>query len=270
MISLDWKERLKKDTIDFFERKLPQRDYDIDIVYNAYPQRIDNNIPHAVITLVARTLAGKLTGAFQNYMDFYDYLLVHKGENGSIIFADIMARAVKSRPDVFMPYLHNKLFEVKEQKWRYQIIDKAIFPLMKKEHETYLERILQWIKKDDEEISLGLIKMLEKLMKYDPSLVKPVFKKMETSWLYATPIQVKMNIRILKTIYKIDRKYYFSIYEPYKNTRNPVFAEILFGAMVDFNDAILEMIEHWSQSGNIKLKKIGQSAQKVAKRKGFI
>jgi hypothetical protein len=49
-----------------------------------------------------------------------------------------------------------------------------------------------------------------------------------------------------------------------------VFAEILFGAMVDFNDAILEMIEHWSQSGNIKLKKIGQSAQKVAKRKGFI
>ena len=51
MISLDWKERLKKDTIDFAERKLPAHDYDIDIIYNAYPQRIDNKIPHGLFRL---------------------------------------------------------------------------------------------------------------------------------------------------------------------------------------------------------------------------
>jgi len=39
MISLDWQERLKMDTQDFVKRKLPKGKYDIDIVYNAYPQR---------------------------------------------------------------------------------------------------------------------------------------------------------------------------------------------------------------------------------------
>ena len=57
MISLDWKERIIKDTTDFFERKLPRGDFDIDIVYNAYPQRIYNKVPQAVITLVGKTLA---------------------------------------------------------------------------------------------------------------------------------------------------------------------------------------------------------------------
>ncbi|MCK4695739.1 MAG: hypothetical protein KAT74_08245, partial [Candidatus Cloacimonetes bacterium] len=92
MISLDWKERLIKDTIDFFERKLTQGDYDIDIVYNAYPQRIDNKIPHAVITLVGKTLARKIFKTADQYFEFYKYLIENKGENGIIIFAYIMAR----------------------------------------------------------------------------------------------------------------------------------------------------------------------------------
>jgi len=111
--------------------------------------------------------------------------------------------------------------------------------------------------------------MLEKLMKFDPELVKPIFKKLETSWLYATPLQIKINIRLLRAINKLDKEFYFAIYEPYKHTRNPVCAEILFGGLIDVNDSIWEMISLWSQSGNIKLKKIGQSAQKIAKRKGY-
>ena len=74
MISLDWKERLKKDTIDFYERKLPQKDYDIDIIYNAYPERIDNKIPQAVITFVGKNLAAKLAKNADKYYDFFDYL----------------------------------------------------------------------------------------------------------------------------------------------------------------------------------------------------
>ena len=71
MISLDWQERLKMDTQDFIERKLPKGNYDIDIVYNAYPQRIDGNIPHAVITLVGKTIAAKIYKDADKYFDFY-------------------------------------------------------------------------------------------------------------------------------------------------------------------------------------------------------
>ncbi|HCX73926.1 MAG TPA: hypothetical protein DHM37_09430, partial [Candidatus Cloacimonas sp.] len=104
MISLDWKERLKKDTLDFYQRKLPQKDYDIDIVYNAYPERIDNKIPQAVITLVGKTLASKLAKNADQYVEFYDYILKHKGEYGYIMFAYLMAKAVKKNPDFFLPY----------------------------------------------------------------------------------------------------------------------------------------------------------------------
>ena len=60
MISLDWKERLIQDSIDFFERKLPAGDYDFDIIYNVYPKRTDNKIPRDVVVLVASTLSNKM------------------------------------------------------------------------------------------------------------------------------------------------------------------------------------------------------------------
>ena len=267
MISLDWKERLKKDTVDFFGRKLPAGDYDIDIIYNAYPQRIDNNIPHAVITLVGKTIASKLSKNPENYMPFYEYLLNKKGENGRMIFAYIMARVVKKKPDVFIPYLEEFLTKTTDQKSCNLIIDKTFFPMLKKDPLIHLDLLSNWIKKDNPVLMSSLQKMLAKLITFNPSLIKPIFSKLETSWLYATPNMIKLNANFLKAIYKIDPDFYLSVFENYKHTRNPVFADMLCNAICCHNEVIQEICDHWAMSGNIKLKKIGIHGQKVLKKK---
>lgn len=267
MISLDWKERLKKDTVDFFERKLPTGDYDIDIIYNAYPQRIDNNIPHAVITLVGKTIASKLNKNPEKYLPFYDYLYKQKGENGKMIFAYIMARVIKKKPEILIPYLEQKLSRISDQKSCNFIIDKTLFPLLKKEPLKYLDLLLNWIKKDNRILVSSLQKMLLKLIAFDPSLIKPIFQKLEISWLHATPSMIKLNANFLKAIFKIDPDFYLSIYANYKNTRNPVFAEILCNALCVNTPLTQEICDHWAMSGNIKLKKIGIHSQKILKKK---
>jgi len=263
MISLDWKERLLNDTTDFFERKLPEGNFDIDIIYNAYPQRIDNKIPQVVITLVGKTLASKLAKTADKYFDFYDYLINNKGENGIIIFAYIMARAIKKKPELFLEYLEKILFKCAEQKYSNLIVDKAIYPLIKKNPLKYLDLLSKWIKKDNPYLSLSIQKLLVKLLHNDKNLVKPIFDKLESSWLYVTPTMIRLNFHVLKEIYKIKPKFYFSVYENYKNTRNPIFAEILSGAICVNNPNIQKMVELWSHSGNIKLKKIGLHAHKI-------
>ncbi|MCF7794026.1 MAG: hypothetical protein K9N09_09580 [Candidatus Cloacimonetes bacterium] len=267
MISLDWKERLVRDTEDFIERKLPAGDYDIDIIYNAYPQRIDNNIPHAVITLVGKTFGSKLNKKYDKYMPFYDYLTHEKGENGRMIFAYIMARAVKKKPDLFIPYIEKFLITTEDQKSCNLVIDKTIFPLMKKFPMRYLDLVVNWIKKDNEILTLSLQKMLIKLMKYNPDVIEPLISKLETSWLYASPNMIKLNYHLIKAIYKIDPDFYLKIYQNYKNTRNPVFAEILCNALCCYNDTLQEICDNWARSGNVKLKKIGLHGQKIIKKK---
>ncbi len=268
MISLDWKERLKNDTLDFYERKLPHNDFDIDIVYNAYPQRIDNKIPHAVITLVGKTIAGKIGKKADQFIPFYDYLLENKGENGFIIFSYIMAKAVRYYPEKFLLYLEDKLFSIDNQKEVNFIIDKAVYPVFKKEATEHLDLIVKWVKKDNQHIDNSLYKILRKLMVMDNSLISVIFSKLETSWLYATPNMIKLNSKLLKEIYKLDKEYYLSIFENYHNTRNPIFAEILSGAICEKNDTIVQLVESWTVSGNIKLKKIGLHSQKLLKKKG--
>ncbi|MCK4956471.1 MAG: hypothetical protein KAS49_02460, partial [Candidatus Cloacimonetes bacterium] len=149
MISLDWQERLKKDSIDFYERKLQIKDYDIDIIYNAYPQRIDSKIPQAVLTLVAKTLASKIAPKADEYLDFFDYIYTNKGENGKIIFAYIISIVIKKKPEFILNYLQQKLFTIQDQKECNLLMDKAVIPLLKKDEKKYLPIVLEWIKKDN-------------------------------------------------------------------------------------------------------------------------
>ncbi|HPR18140.1 MAG TPA: hypothetical protein PLD62_07830 [Candidatus Cloacimonadota bacterium] len=267
MISLDWKERLVQDTEDFIERKLPAGDYDIDIIYNAYPQRIDNNIPQAVITLVGKTFGSKLSRKYDKFLPFYDYLIQEKGENGRMIFAYIMARAVKRQNKIFIPYLENFLINNKDQKSCNLVIDKSIFPLLKNEPLEHIDLILNWIKKDNEILTLALQKMLVKLMTTNPEIIKPLFHKLENSWLYATPNLIKLNSNLIKAIYKIDPDFYDQIFKNYHSTRNPIFAEILCNAICCCNETIQSICDNWAMSGNIKLKKIGSHAQKILSKK---
>ncbi|MBT5420552.1 MAG: hypothetical protein HOK80_06645 [Candidatus Cloacimonetes bacterium] len=267
MISLDWQERLKMDTQDFVERKLPMGNYDIDIVYNAYPQRIDGNIPNAVITLVGKTIAAKIYKEADKYFDFYDYILKKKGEHGGMIFAYIMARAIKKQPVLFLNYIEDFFFNTKDQKICNLVMDKAIYPLLKKDALVHIDLILNWVKKDNKMLEESIFKLLSKLIGMDAKLIEPIFKKLETSWLYATPNIVKLNSKFLKAIYKKDKKFYLNVYINYQTTRNPIFAEILCEAICCYNDNIQTICDTWSHSGNIRVKKIGLHGQKLLKSK---
>ncbi|MCF7857808.1 MAG: hypothetical protein K9N07_00585 [Candidatus Cloacimonetes bacterium] len=263
MISLDWQKRLKKDTQDFVERKLPDGDYDIDIVYNAYPQRIDGNIPNAVITLVAKTLAAKIYKDADKHFDFYDYILKNKGEHGSMIFSYIMARAIKKQPVLFLNYLEEILFKTDDQKLSNLVIDKAIYPLLKKNTLEHIDLIINWIKKDNEMLEVSIFKLLRKLISSDTNLIKPIFNKLESSWLYATPNIIKLNSKFLKAIYKKDPDFYLKVFQNYKNTRNPIFTEILCEAICCYDKSIQKICDNWSHSGNINVKKMGLHGQKL-------
>jgi hypothetical protein len=263
MISLDWIERIKKDTLDFCDRKLPAKDYDVDIIYNAYPERIENKIPQAVLTLVGKTMSAKIAKEADKYFDFYDYLLLKKGDNGKFIFAYLMEKAVNKKPDVFLAYIETVLFRLKEQKDCNLIIDKAIFPLLKKKPEAYLDLMNTWIKKDNAIVCASLQKMLIKLITKNPNIIKPLFQKLETNWLYATENMIKVNVALIKAIYKIDKDFYFHIYERYQTTRNPIFAEILCHAIVASDSCMTQLVESWCRSGNVKLKKIGLHGKKI-------
>ncbi len=267
MISLDWKMRIKKDTTDFYEKKLPRGDYDIEIIYNAYPERIDGHVPHAIITLVGKTLASKIHKNAEKYFDFFNYLFEKKGENGRIIFAYVIARSTKTYPDIFIPYLENILTHTDDHKASHIIVDKAIYPLLKKDPEKYLDLVVNWLKINNEILTESLDNVLKKLIKSNPELIKDLFGKLENLWLYATPQIVKLNVHFLKKIYKVDSDFYHKVYEHYQFTRNPIFADILCGAIECYSETMQTIVDNWVRSGNIKLKKIGKHGQKILNRK---
>lgn len=266
MISMEWKERLKKDSIDFYERKLPKKDYDLDIIYNAYPQRIDNKIPQSVLTLVAKTLAPKIAKNSDKYFDFLDYIYTKKGDNGKIIFAYIMAVAIKKKPEIILNYLQIKLFKIKDQKEANLLMDKVIFPALKNDKAKYLPIVLSWIKEHNPILTNSLEHLFIKLIKFDDELINPIFKKLETTWFSPSHELEMLNYKFLKQIYKLKPDYYLNVFQTYKNTRNPDFAKILCESIVCYDENIETMVTNWCKSGNIKLKKVGQHGQKFIKK----
>jgi len=265
-ISLDWKERLKSDTIDFYENKIPQKYYDIDVLYNIYPERIDNKVPQIVVTYVAKILASKMAKKADQYFDFYDYIIANKGDYGITIFSYIMASAIKKNPDAYINYIHKVLNKTTHQKNCNLLLDKAVMPLLTSNPNKYLYTVLDWTNSDNDILVEGLKKLIIKFAGKQPKYLKPIFKKLETAWLYASPEIIKFNISFLKSIYTLDKKFYISIYQNYKSTRNLIFAEILSNSIKVYHPEIEELAQNWASSGNVKLKKIGQLTLKHLKK----
>ncbi|MCF7918418.1 MAG: hypothetical protein K9N06_00710 [Candidatus Cloacimonetes bacterium] len=267
MISLDWKERLCRDTEDFYRTKLPEKFYDIEIIYNAYPLRINNNIPGEVITYVGKQIASRIAHNPADYIDFYDYIFSHKGENGKVIFALIISRALQNEPGIFFPYLEKKLFQLKDVKLAIMIVDKAISPLVRKDPAKYQKIIIKWAKKDHPSLTLCMQKLLVKIMQTHPENIPEIFQHLEAGWMQADEPMIKLNIAVLRAIFKIDPDFYYGIFNHYKHSREPVFAEILTGALLGYHPDIEEAVNYWAHSGNVHLKKFGLLGQKFVKKK---
>lgn len=267
MISLDWKERLRKDTKDFFERKIPENDYDFDIIYNAYPERIENKVPREVVTFVAKKLASKLAKEPEKYFDFYDYIWNEKGEDGKHAFAYIMAKVAKKNPDVFIPYVEKIIKNVDNKHECNMILDKAIFPILKKDPKKHLKKMINWLKTDNKFIIQGVIRLLIKIIKKKEDMVDPITKSLENLWLHADEEFIRSIVKYIKAIYKVNPDYYLKIYKRYEHSREPIFAEILANSIVVYDQTIEKMTDSWASSGNVKLKKAGKTGKRTIKRK---
>jgi len=160
MISLDWKDRIEIDTIDFVERKLPKNDYDIDIIYNAYPERIDGKIPKEIISFTAKIIASKISKNIDKYMEFYKYLWDKKGENGRIIAVYIVAKGITKKKPVFIDFTKEILFSADNIHDTSLVLDKIVYPILKKDYSHNIDKIFEWLKDGKEPVKLGIAKLL--------------------------------------------------------------------------------------------------------------
>lgn len=267
MISLDWKERLTKDSNDYFERKLSQGDYDFDIIYNAYPGRVENKVPRDIIILVATTLASKMLKKADQYDAFFTYIWNKKGENGKVAVAYIIAKLLRKKPEHFIAYIKNLLFKTDSAIEHALLLDKALIPFLKKSPVQYLDLLVSWLKEGNEKLDPALVKLLIKLIKGSDDLLKPIFQKLEGTWLNANPTMVHVNSLFLKSLYAINPDFYLEVYSKYKNTREPVFVEILSGGVHGYDPILEGYFTNWSNSGNARLKKAAITALKGLKKK---
>jgi hypothetical protein len=267
MISLDWKERLVKDTEDFIKSKLPKRDYSFEIIYNAYPQRIGTHVPKEVVTLVAKKMADLLVKVSENYMDFYLSLWKDKGENGRLAFVYIMAKLITKKPDVFTQLIEKVMYLTPDEPEVALLLDKALIPIVKKNYSFNLQLIFKWLHSDNEHIQLNAAKVLSKLCKIDPSQIEPIFHKIENTWINASPGMIKANAFFLKALYAIDAVYYEGIFTKYHNSRDPYAVEILCNSIMCYTPEMEAIVENWTHSGNAKLKKAALIGLKAIRRK---
>ena len=267
MISIDWKERLVNDCVDFLERKIPMGDFDFDIIYNAYPSRNDSKIPRDVIVFVSNTLGIKMAKKHKNYLTFCDYIWAHKGSNGRIAFACIISKFVKKDQDFYLEYSKNHLSQCRDVNEMNLLFEKVFLPVFKKQPNDNIDVILKWMRENDEKTSQFLIKMVLKIGKSNQEFLKKFIDRLENKWFDANPEFVKINGIFLKNLAKLDYEVYLSIYKNYKNTREPIFVEILTLGLVNFDEFLYEIYENWSKSGNARLKKAAIAGLRYLKKR---
>ncbi|MEA1972482.1 MAG: hypothetical protein U9N34_04205 [Candidatus Cloacimonadota bacterium] len=265
MLSIDWKERLKKDTLDFYKNKLLNNDFDIDIIYNGYPVRIDGNVPNEVIRFVGKNIASKIAKKSMEFIEFYDYIWKNKGTEGKLIFSVIMSKTIKKEPDFFLNYIKEKLENEHDNHIINQLLNKSVYQYLKK-NENKVDILLKWLGINNKVLNKELEKLIKKLMKFDSELISVFFKKLEKNWLNASEREININISFLKDLAKVDKEFYTNIYLKYKNTRNPVYIDILAHSMKIYHPEFETMVENWCLSGNVRVKKAGSFAKKVLKR----
>ncbi len=266
MISLDWKERLTQDINDFYNTKLLNRNYDIEIVYNVYPIRVNNAVPKEVIVFVAKELATKIGKNNTNYQDFYNTLWNNKGTNGKVCFIQLISRFIKRNPDFYLPIIEDKLTD-EDSSMVHLLLEKAYLPMLKKNPGIYLNLIYKWLKSDNAELQLNLVKLLLKFSKSEDSYLAEILEKLKYSWLFGADATVKSATYFLKNVSTIDEELYLSFILKNKNTHDPALVEIICGSFNRYDDKLVPIVDQWAKSGNARLKKAAVNGQKFLKRK---
>jgi hypothetical protein len=266
MITIDWKERLTQDTMYYLANKLPKQDYDFEIIFNWYPERVNGRIPNEVIQLVVKVMAQKIGKLHEQYIPFYQHLWDKKGETGKMAFIFFMSKFLTKKPAVYLPIIEKAMLKATVHEIA-AIFEKVFFPLFKKSTEPYLSQVYPWLESSYEPLRKQATTYLVKMLKQKPEIIPNVLKHQQNKWVLPVCSVVQTNVALLKAISKIDPNAYMSVFREYKTTRDPQTVEILCGAIADYHPELLPIVENWTHSGNARLKKAATSAYKILLKK---
>jgi len=268
MLTIDWKERLNKDTDDYLQTKLPNRDYDFEIIFIAYPERVNGKIPNEVIVHVANTILQRLGKTHEQYQSFFRYLWTKKGEYGKLAFTQMMSKLLPKKPGLYFPMLEEYLKSANQQELS-SVMDKVMLPLLRKAPEKYLDYLYTWSKADNPLMRKLAMNTAIKLIKKVPELTGQVFMHYQHQWYYPLGDMQSEQITLIKAVAKLDTELYRKIFLELENNRDPQIVEILCASIQDYDADLERIVENWTKSGNAKVKKAALTAQRVLlKKKG--
>lgn len=268
MLTIDWKERLDQDTVDYLEKKLPKGDYDFEIIFNAYPERVNGKIPNDVITHVASGLLHGLGKKHAEYLPFYRALWKKKGDYGKIAFAFIISKLVPKKPEVYIPLLDEALASATPADIN-MLLDKVMLPLLRKNPDKYLEKAYGFCDAPQEELRKQGLNLIIKLLKKRNDLIPAIMTHFSHQWHYPLRDGIAGQVSLVKTIAKLDSSYYLKLWEEFGQSRDPQIVELLCATVTDYYPQLEAPIELWTKSGNARLKKAATTAQRILlKKKG--
>lgn len=266
MLTIDWKERLTLDTEDYLKHKLPRQDYDFEIIFIAYPERVNGKIPSEVITFISGIMVRNIGKKHLDYIPFYRHLWLKNEDYGKLAFGAIVSRLINKKPEIYLPLLeemmkHGNTSEINA------LLDKVMLSLTRKKPELYLEKVLHWTKSEKEEIAWAASNLCLKLIKRSPELIPQVLSHFQNQWAYPLGETLGLHVLMLKAIAKLDPEAYQATWKEFGFSRDPQIVELLCAAIVDYDPEIYKEVELWTKSGNARVKKASLSAMKVLKRK---
>ncbi|MEN6445290.1 MAG: hypothetical protein ABFC98_04505 [Candidatus Cloacimonas sp.] len=270
MLTIDWKERLNMDTADFLKNKLPNGDYDFEIIFIAYPERVNGKIPAEVIYHVASNIVQQLGKKHDAYIPFYRALWNKKGDYGKLAFAQIISKLLPKKPSVYLPLLDETLSTASEADIN-ALLDKVMLPLLRKYPDKYLEKVFHYASSSEPNLHKAALNLLIKLVKKREDLVPKVMNYFVHQWLYPLGEYTSIHITMLKTVAKLNPDYYLKIWQEYGISRDPQIVELLCASITDYFPGLETPIEVWTKSGNARLKKAATTAQRILiKKKGAV
>jgi hypothetical protein len=266
MLTIDWKERLTLDTEDYLQNKLPGQDYDFEIIFIAYPERVHGKIPSEVIAFVSGVMVQRFGKKHAEYIPFFKHLWLQKGDYGKLAFGAMMAKLLKKKPELYLPLMEEMMQHGNTSQIN-ALLDKVMLPLIRKKPEQYLEKVLSWTKSDKEEISKSASNLCVKLIKRREDLIPEILTHFEHQWAYPLGELQALHVLLLKTVAKLDPKAYHAVWQEFGISRDPQIVELLCASIVDYDPEIAAIVELWAKSGNARVKKASLMAQKLLKRK---
>ncbi|MDD4310497.1 MAG: hypothetical protein PHO32_08965, partial [Candidatus Cloacimonetes bacterium] len=258
--------RLNMDTADYIKNKLPKGDYDFEIIFNAYPERINGKIPADVINHVAGVLVQLIGKKHEDYLPFFRNLWTKKGDYGKIAFTQIMTKLLHKKPAVYIPVFDEALANADHTEIN-SLLDKVMLPILRKYPEKFLDKAYQYCASSNEALQKDAINLMVKLLKRREDLIPTIMQHFTHEWHYPITNTLHSHILLLRAVAKQSPEYYLELWKEYGSSRDPQIVELMCASITEFIPELEASVELWTRSGNARLKKAATTALRVLQKK---